>query len=47
MCRGDEIVLFCVFLGNSDVRISRVLDFEVGERGSGQGGGSGPGVEKS
>ena len=46
MCRGGEIVLFCVFLGNSDVWILRFLDFEVPGRGSGPGGGSMPGVEK-
>ena len=45
MCRGGEIVLFCVFLGNSDVWILGFLDFEVGERGSGQGGGSGRGLK--
>jgi hypothetical protein len=47
MCRGGEIVLFCVFLEFSDVWILRFLDFEVLGRGSGPGGGSGPGVEKS
>ena len=33
MCRGGEIVLFCVFLGNSGVQISRYLGFAVGEGG--------------
>ena len=47
MCRGGEIVLFCVFLGNSDVWILRFADFEVGERDQAKVRGSGLGIEIS